>query len=440
MREEPIDKFLRPIRRIFENESAVGIILIIMVVIAMTWANSPWQHSYHALWEKHLVIGVENFKVDKSIHHWINDGLMAMFFFIIGLEIKREVISGDLSSWKKASLPIAAAVGGMVIPAAVYLAFNYSGSGESGWGIPMATDIAFTLGLIALVSSRVPLSLKVFLTALATVDDIGAVLVIAIFYTPDIQYINLVYAALFLGLMFGGNLVGIRNRWFYFIVGAFGLWTAILYSGIHATLAGVLGALAIPGKVKLEREGFKEKLSNWNLSYENITKREGPFISEDKLTLMLKMENGIRNAMTPSQYLEAKLEPIVSYLVIPIFALANAGVTLKGDISLLTHPVPLGIILGLLVGKIFGITVFSQVMIKSGLSEQPKQSNLKSIGGVSLMAGIGFTMSLFLADLAFEDQQLIDYAKVGILIASFLASAIGLLWFRFVVKKPEEDS
>lgn len=438
MKKEPVDRLMKPIRRLFKSETATGVLLIIMVVIAMVWANSPWSHSYHSLWESHLIIGLEDFKIDKSVHHWINDGLMAIFFFVIGLEIKREIISGDLSSWKKASLPAAAALGGMLVPAAVYLIFNYDSPGENGWGIPMATDIAFTLGLVAIISSRVPLALKVFLTALAIVDDIGAILVIAIFYTPDISTINLVYASIFLGLMIVGNLIGIRNRWFYFIVGAFGLWTSILYSGIHATIAGVLAAFAIPARVKVERDQFKERLSYWFKKYPETEVKDGPFISEEKHTMMLDIEKGIRHAMTPLQYLESKLEPLVSYFIIPLFALANAGVTVDGEVNILNNPITMGIILGLLLGKIVGITILSQLMIKLGISDPPKNSSLKSIGGVSIMAGIGFTMSLFLADLAFDDQHLINSAKIGILIASFLASVIGILWFKLFIPKHGE--
>lgn len=261
-KDRPIDYLLKPVYRFFENEIATGLLLLVMVVIAMVWANSPWAETYHSLWKTKFTIGTSELKIEKSVHHWINDGLMAIFFFLIGLEIKKEIINGELSTFKKASLPVVAALGGMIVPAGIYFLFNVGKDSISGWGIPMATDIAFALGILALVSSKVPTSLKIFLTALAIVDDIGAVLVIAIFYTPDIQVMQLVYAAIFLGLMFGCNVLGVRNFWVYFIIGVLGLWTSVLYSGVHATVAGVIAAFAIPSRARTNTNDYVEKLSD----------------------------------------------------------------------------------------------------------------------------------------------------------------------------------
>ncbi|MEQ9219355.1 MAG: Na+/H+ antiporter NhaA [Cyclobacteriaceae bacterium] len=435
-KKRPVDYLLNPVYRFFENEMATGIILLVMVVIAMIWANSPWSASYHHLWESHFMIGTSEINMDKSLHHWINDGLMAIFFFLIGLEIKKEIINGELSTIKKASLPIAAALGGMVVPAGIYAFFNAGTEGISGWGIPMATDIAFTLGLVAFIQSKVPVSLKIFLTALATVDDIGAVLVIAVFYTPDIQVMQLVYAVIFLGLMYGCNLLGVRSFWVYFLIGVLGLWTSILYSGVHATVAGVIAAFAIPARVRTDKLEYSEKLRQWAKKYQDTDDEDGPFVSRSKMEIISKIEAESEQAQTPLQRFEHQLVPLVSYFVIPLFALANSGVTIEGDIiEMIMHPVSIGIIAGLTIGKTVGVLAFSRLLTITGGS-LPTGANWFSVGGIAMMAGIGFTMSLFIAELAFTDPVLIAHAKIGILVASFLAATLGILWFKLYVKKP----
>ncbi len=440
-KKRPVDYLLNPVYRFFENEMATGILLLAMVVIAMVWANSPWSDTYHDLWKTHFIIGTSEINLDKSIHHWINDGLMAIFFFLIGLEIKKEIINGELSTVKKASLPIAAAVGGMVVPAAIYAFFNAGTAGIDGWGIPMATDIAFTLGLVAFIKSKVPISLKIFLTALATVDDIGAVLVIAVFYTPDIQVMQLVYAVVFLGLMYGCNLLGVRSFWVYFIIGVLGLWTSILYSGVHATVAGVIAAFAIPARVRTDKLEYSEQLKQWAAEYQKSDDLDGPFVSRSKMEIISKIESGSEQAQTPLQRFEHQLMPLVSYLVIPLFALANSGVTIEGNIvEMIMHPVSLGIIAGLTIGKTVGVLAFSKLLTITGAGNLPSGGSWLSVGGIAMMAGIGFTMSLFIAELAFTDPVLIAHAKIGILIASFLAATLGILWFKLYVKKPEIET
>ncbi|MEQ8338988.1 MAG: Na+/H+ antiporter NhaA [Cyclobacteriaceae bacterium] len=438
-KKRPVDYLLNPVYRFFENEMATGILLLVMVVIAMIWANSPWSASYHHLWETHFMIGTSEINMDKSLHHWINDGLMAIFFFLIGLEIKKEIINGELSTIKKASLPIAAALGGMVVPAGIYAFFNAGTEGISGWGIPMATDIAFTLGLVAFIRSKVPVSLKIFLTALATVDDIGAVLVIAVFYTPDIQVMQLVYAAIFLGLMYGCNLLGVRSFWVYLLIGVLGLWTSILYSGVHATVAGVIAAFAIPARVRTDKLEYSEKLRQWAKKYQDSYDEDGPFVSRSKMEIISKIEAESEQAQTPLQRFEHQLVPLVSYFVIPLFALANSGVTIEGDIiEMIMHPVSIGIIAGLTIGKTVGVLGFTRLLTISGGS-LPTGANWFSVGGIAMLAGIGFTMSLFIAELAFSDPVLIAHAKIGILVASFLAATLGILWFKFYVKKPQAE-
>ena len=362
-RKRPVDYLLKPVYRFFENEMATGILLLVMVVIAMIWANSPWSETYHQLWKTHFIIGTSEINLDKSIHHWINDGLMAVFFFLIGLEIKKEIINGELSTLKKASLPIAAAVGGMVVPAVIYVFFNSGTEGIDGWGIPMATDIAFTLGLVAFIQSKVPVSLKIFLTALATVDDIGAVLVIAVFYTPDIQVMQLVYAFVFLGLMYGCNLMGVRSFWVYFLIGVLGLWTSILYSGVHATVAGVIAAFAIPARVRTEKHEYSEKLRQWAINYQNTEDEDGPFVSRSKMEIISKIEAESEQAQTPLQRFEHQLVPLVSYFVIPLFALANSGVTIEGNIiEMISSPKAW---VSTLYG-FFGLWVVLKILKKSG--------------------------------------------------------------------------
>ncbi|MEM8966200.1 MAG: Na+/H+ antiporter NhaA [Bacteroidota bacterium] len=433
MKQEPIDILLSPLRRILAHPATSGLLLLFMVIVAMIWANSPWEAVYHHLWEVHFTIGFPGFALDKSLHHWINDGLMSIFFFVVGLEIKREIINGELSSWKQASLPIAAAVGGMIIPALLYLIFNYGGEGASGWGIPMATDIAFTLGLLSLVGSRVPLSLKIFITALATVDDIGAVLVIAIFYTPDVNFVHLTIAGVCLLVMLSGSLLGIRSVWFYLFFGIVGLWTGMLLSGVHATLAGVLAALTIPARVKVEDQEYHHLLKSWSRHFAQAPSIGGPLISSDQLHITLEVVKGSVRATPPLQRLEHVMAPLVTFGVMPLFALANAGVSVKGDIlTMLAHPVSLGIIVGLVVGKIGGIWLFSRIMATAGWGRLPKRSNWSQMGGVGMMAGIGFTMSLFIAELAFTDPVLVQHAKIGILTASFLAAVTGMLWLYFL--------
>jgi len=385
--------FTKAFQEFFRLESASGILLAAFAALALVWANSPWRESYETFWHTEVSIGFGSANLSKGLLHWINDGLMAIFFLVVGLEIKRELLIGELADIKKATLPVAAAIGGMIVPALIYIAFNYESSTVSGWGIPMATDIAFSLGVLTLLGKRIPYQLKVFLTAFAIVDDLGAVLVIAIFYTSEISFIALGVAVALLTALLALNKAGVRRLLPYVLVGLL-LWFAVLKSGVHATIAGVVLAMAIPARSRSE-------------------------------------QNGKVPVTTPLQTLEHTLHPWVSFIIVPVFALSNAGVALSGQLlSTFLHPVGLGIILGLLLGKQLGITLFSWLAVRFGLASLPANVRWLHVYGASLLGGIGFTMSLFIAVLAFGESHLLSIAKIAVLIASVLAGTAGWIILR----------
>ena len=439
MQEKPLTSFR--ISRFINEEAYGGVLLIIATIIALIWANSAFFDSYHYIWHEYKVGFVwGNIDMVASLHHWINDGLMALFFFVVGLEIKREVMGGELSSLKKASLPIAAAIGGMILPATFYAiaVINYP-EYINGWGIPMATDIAFALGLLAMLGNRVPLNLKIFLTALAIADDLGAVLVIAIFYTESIDYNELLYAGICLVILIAANFSGIRRTIFYAIIGFAGVWIAFIYSGVHATIAGVLIALTIPARTKIGEAAYIDKLTN----YLNKFKLEKP---DDKSTLLTKEQVHViseiqdlnKEAHTPLQKLEHSLHPVTAYFILPVFALSNAGVHIDGKvIDMLVHPISIGIICGLILGKFIGISLFSRLVVKFKFATLPEGVTWNQIYGVAFLAGIGFTMSMFISDLAFKDESFKQIAKVGIMAASLLSAVIGMIWLSFASKKSD---
>lgn len=424
------DRIIIRINTLFSASYADSVLLLIMVVVAMVWANSSFYESYKHLFHSNFTIGFEGFAITEPLHIWINDGLMAIFFFIVGLEIKKEFLEGELSSVRKASLPIVAALGGMVLPAVIFLVFNYGTSSQGAWGIPMATDIAFALGLVGLVGTAVSSELKIFLTSLATADDLGAILVIALFLTPSIDGVSLFAGGVYLFIMILANYFGVRNMWFYLIVGVLGLWIAILLSGIHATLAGVLGAFTIPANRKILESEYRDNLKIWAAEFDESCSVKDRLLSDSQRLILRDVNLSTARAGTPLQRVEYKLSPFVYYFVLPLFALANAGVRIEGNLfDMMFHPLSLGIIAGLVVGKVIGIIGLSYVMVKSGLGDKPAGATWNSIFGVGLFAGIGFTMSLFIAELAIDDEQLLGIAKVGILTASVLAALLGLIWF-----------
>ncbi len=428
----PIETLVKPFKVFAANKISGAILLVSATVAALIWANSPWGDSYRALWQQPVTVGVADFVLSKPLLLWINDGLMAMFFFLVGLEIKREVLAGELASIRKATLPLAGAVGGMLVPAGIFLIFNTSGPGQHGWGIPMATDIAFALGILALLGDRVPLGLKVFLTALAIVDDIGAILVIAVFYTDSLSLVALGVGGAGLVLAILSNRLGVRNAVFYFLIGLV-VWLAFLKSGVHATLAAVLMAFTIPARTRIRRQTFVDRTRGLLDTLESeIEHGQSQFLTKTQQNLLDETERAMEATTAPLQRLEHALEPLVTYAVMPIFALANAGVVLGGDIgAAVGDPVFLGILAGLFVGKQLGIFGGAWLAVRLGLAELPAGVGWRQVHGVAILGGVGFTMALFIGGLAFASPQLQDVSKLGILSASLLSAVVGWALLRF---------
>lgn len=378
----PIEKILHPFQEFAKLEASARILLLLCTVVALLWANSPWGSAYTSLWQTKLTIGVGGFVLTKPLLLWINDGLMAVFFFVVGMEIKREVVVGELASFRKAALPIAAALGGMVVPAALYMALNAGKPGAPGWGIPMATDIAFALGILALLGKRAPLALKVFLTAFAIVDDLGAVLVIAIFYTAQLSWLSLAIGAGFLVALIVVNRAGVRHPLVYAVLGI-GLWLAFLKSGVHATVAGVLVAMTIPLRPRIDSQAFLARSRTiLNIIKANMSGAEHSGNEHEKQAAFQTLESVCKQAGSPLQRVEYTLHPWVSFAIMPIFALANAGVTLGSGISsAFRHPVTLGVILGLVLGKQLGVTLFAWLAVRICLADLPKDITWRQIYG-----------------------------------------------------------
>ena len=429
----PIERLTKPFEEFARLESSGGILLIACTVAALLWANSPWGESYFNLWHTQLTVGFARAALSKEIHFWINDGLMAVFFLLVGLEIKREVLIGELASLRKAALPLVAALGGMLIPAGFYFLFNRAGAAAAGWGVPMATDIAFALGVLALLGDRAPTSLKVFLAALAIADDIGAVLVIAFFYTAEISWISLLAAGIFFLALIVMNRIGVRHALVYVVLGM-GLWLAFLQSGIHATVAGVLLALTIPSRRRLDGAAFLERSHKILEEFRCADQSEDAVeASAARSAALSTLAQDCLDAEAPMLRFEHALAPWIKHAIMPIFALANAGVYLGGGaFERLVSPISLGVICGLVLGKPLGIFSFAWLAVRSGLAALPARVNWRQIIGVGMLGGIGFTMSLFIASLAFGGGSELETAKVGILAASVVAGLAGalVLWPR----------
>jgi NhaA family Na+:H+ antiporter len=400
------------------------------------WANSPWAATYDALWSTELTLGTVQFHLTESLRHWVNDGLMAIFFFVVGLEIKRELLVGELASPRQAALPALAALGGVLVPAGIYLLLNRGTVGAQGWGIPMATDIAFALGVLALLGDRIPLGLKVFLTALAIVDDIAAVLVIAVFYTAQVTWAALGAAAVILVVLVAANRLGARRPVIYAVLGL-ALWLAVFESGVHATVAGVLLALTIPANTRIDPRAFLDRSRATLAAFERAGSDEetGASILTNgaRQEALAELEDAVEGAGAPLQRMEHVLHPWVAFAIIPLFALANAGVRVEGDLgAALGNQVTLGVVLGLVLGKQLGVTLAAWLAVRSGVTDLPEGVGWRHIYGAGWLAGIGFTMSLFVADLAFavSDGGLLTAAKLGILVASLLAGVGGWVILR----------
>lgn len=440
-REPLIKPVIEPFQNFIRMESAAGILLLISTVIALAWANSPWVDAYTAFRRLPVTLGIGDFALTEPLVLWINDGLMAMFFFVIGLEIKREVLVGELSSLRQATLPLAAALGGSMLPALIYFGFNAGTEGAKGWGIPMATDIAFSLGILSLLGARVPLALKVFLVALAIGDDLAAVLIIALFYTSTISWASLAVGAAFLVGLVGANLLGIRHPLVYGMLGIGGLWLAFFLSGIHPTIAGVLAAFTIPARTRLSGEEFVARARALLEKFQQAMEPgRPPLANPDRQVAAARLQQAADEVVTPLQRLEHALHPWITTVVLPVFALANAGVTIEGEAAAtLLHPVARGVIGGLLIGKPVGVTLASWSAVRIGVAVLPEGITWRHVIGVGFLAGIGFTMSLFIDGLAFGKTPLDAPAKVGILMGSTLAGVTGWLILR-TGGQPERES
>ncbi|ATA69123.1 Na+/H+ antiporter NhaA [Capnocytophaga cynodegmi] len=430
MEKHLIDRLTSPIHRFTKQAKSGGIVLGINVIIALVLANSPWSEHYFHFFEHHLGFTFDGKTyLDMPLHHWINDGLMALFFFVVGLELKREIVAGELSNPRKALLPIGAAIGGMLVPAIIYISLNPTGEAHGGWGIPMATDIAFSLGVLYLLGNKVPISLKVFLTALAIVDDLGAVLVIAFFYTSEISLANLGIGLGMLFILYLGKRIGIRHVLFYALIGAV-IWCAFLLSGVHATIAAVLIAFMIPTDVQMKENEYVHNIQSYLKKFKRLDPNNKiPTLTEKQLHLLEKINVDTRRSIPPLQRLEHAMHPFVTFIVIPIFALANAGVSLSIDVEqLFSTNIALGVALGLFFGKVIGVAGFTVFMVKVlKLSPYPRGMNFRNLVGLGLLAAIGFTMSLFVTTLAFKNPLYMDQAKIGIFAASILGGTLGYM-------------
>lgn len=427
---EPVDRLLLPIHRFLRLEASGGILLLICTVAALVWANSPAGESYHHFWhELVLTIGLGDFTIARSLEWWINDAVMAVFFFLVGLEIKREMLVGELSTLRKAALPMMAALGGMVVPAGIFAAINYGHEGIRGWGVPMATDIAFALGVMALLGRRVPLGLRVFLTTLAIADDLGALIVIAVFYTEQLSMNYLILGlgcAVLMGVL---NRMGVRNTIAYFTVGM-ALWLFILLSGVHATIAGVLGAATIPVRSRVDARGFLEFTRQSIADFMQVGASGSSVVANPtQQGLVQAMENACDKVQTPLHQLEHALAPWVAFFIVPLFALANAGVNLGSGVpSSEAGLTSLGVALGLFVGKPLGVFGATWLAVKLGMGELPRGVRWAHIHGAGWLAGIGFTMALFIAHLAYRGRdELLTASKIGILAGSGIAAVVGLV-------------
>jgi NhaA family Na+:H+ antiporter len=433
--------FIRPIMRFIEIEASSGIALLVAAVIALLWANAPFGESYRGFWETHLHLQIGSIEFNESLKDIVNDAFMAIFFFVVGLEIKRELVVGELRDPKKAALPAIAALGGMIVPALIYVAFAAGEPGaSSGWAIPMATDIAFSVGVISLLGTRVPTGAKLFLLALAIADDIGAILVIAIFYTTDLAMMWLLAGLAGLGLVYLAQRAGIRSMLFYGVAGVI-IWFFVFESGVHATLAGVALGLMTPVYPLYGEEDYHRR-SSWILGRFEMN-RAAPNHRERLDYDAMQLAAVARESVAPLDRLEQSLQPWSSFVVVPIFALANAGVRFadfnNGILDAITSPITLGVGLGLLIGKLTGISLATWIAVRLGLGRLPRNTGWSHVIGLGFLAGIGFTVSMFVTELAFDDVALADSARVGIFIGSGIAGAIGYTVLRRLRGGPAGD-
>jgi Na+:H+ antiporter, NhaA family len=427
-------KVVQPLQSFLQTEISSAILLLAAAALALVWANSPWRESYEELWRTVVTIGVGDWNLSQDLRHWVNDGLMSLFFLVVGLEVKREFLTGELRGPRAAALPVVAALGGMVVPALIYAALNAGSDGSSGWGIPTATDIAFALGILTLAARSAPSSLKPFLLTLAIVDDIGAIIVIALFYSEGVSVLPLLIAAILLAFMIALQRFDVRATVVYVALGA-SVWIAFDRSGVHPAIAGVILGFITPS------EPFQRPSA---VSEEAVRTAESTIDDPDPpdadAPQWLRLAWLSREAVSPLARVEATLHPWTSYLIVPLFALANAGVELSGEAlrGSTTSTVTLGVVLGLVVGKMVGITAASAIAIRTDLGHLPSGSTWRHMVGLGAVAGVGFTVSLFITELAFTRARLAEEAKVGILVASVIAAVLGFLILRSGSERPIE--
>ena len=429
----PLDSFVRT------SVSGIGLLLL-GTGLALIMANSPLAEFYERLWQTEITVGVADFRIAESLRHWVNDGLMALFFFIVGLEIKRQVLVGEMRYPRQAALPISAAVGGAVIPALIYAGFNWGGPGADGWGVPMATDTAFSLGILSLLGSRVRPLLLVFLTTFAIVDDILAVLVIAIFYTEEITWSWVAITVALLGALIVANAAGF-HRWPVYAALGLAVWLAVYESGVHATIAGVLVAMTVPARSWINPSEFLVRARKAIEDFEAACYATASMLSnEPQQRATQELEGLCEDVETPMTHLQHRLNPWVAYGVLPVFAFANAGIPVVSGLGdALSSPVTWGVIVGLVVGKPIGITLFAWLAVRAGIAILPGAISWRHIVGVAFLGGIGFTISLFIAELAFEPGSIANLARTGILAGSVIAGSVGYLWLNATLPPPRDD-
>ena len=422
------DRVVRPFQLFAQRQASGGVVLLACAIVALAWANSPWAETYEQMLGVPLGISLGEQMLRLDLRHWINDGLMAIFFFGVGLEIKREFLVGELAERRKAMLPIVAAVGGMVVPALIYIGFNFHGPGINGWGIPMATDIAFALGALAVLGSRIPEALKVFLVALAIVDDLGALVVIAVFYTPSIEWRGVFIVVAFLLALWVANRIGTHRGAVYLLLGV-GLWAGFFLSGLHPTLAGVLTALFVPASAKIVPGALPQVIRRGADDIEaQSLDCEPEAMDPDRVAIIGAVEGSLEAATAPLQRFEHRVQPWITYGILPAFSLFNAGVAIDAAVlHTLPTAVPMGIMLGLVLGKSVGISLASGLAVATGLAVLPEGATWRQLVGTAFLAGIGFTMALFISGLAFHGTHFEREAQLATLIGSLVAAAIGVV-------------
>jgi len=437
------DQIFRPFQRFFSKEAASSILLIAATIMALIWTNSGIGETYHSFWHTEVSFSFGHFHISKTLVHWINDGFMSLFFFTVGLEIKREILVGELATPKKALLPVIAALGGMIVPGLIYAILNVGSPTISGWGVPVATDIAFALGAVAVFGRRLPVGLRIFLAAFAIADDLGAVVIIAIFYTKEIVW-SYLFVSLFLILGLAlANFLWIRWTIIYATLGL-AVWFFVLGSGVHPTIAGVIVSLFVPARGRYDTDNFLQNVNKIMEKFECEEQSCGYSIllNEEHMHAVQALELACHDVETPLQRLMHALHPWVAFLILPFFAMGNTGLTFHGMVfsEMVSNTVILGIVFGLVFGKPLGVILFSYLSVKTGIASLPQEVRWSHIFGGAMLGGIGFTMSLFLADLSFSDPQLLNYSRIAILAGSVLSALVGMSYLGFISVSPPDEA